>query len=565
VAATVRTPVELFADAAELATAGRAARWLDQLVDDGRLTEHQRARLAAEDGAGTLATLLRRVELAGHDPRQVLTDAVENRPLDDARQLTNVLHARITQTTNLDPVADTYADRIPAVDDPQWSAYLTALARAADNRQADLGSKVADEAPQWAVEALGPVPRDGAEREQWEQRAAGAAAYRELVGNDALAEALGPAPQPGQPEVYAAWRSAWRALGRPEADRAEGEMSTGQLRMRVRAYDREQAWAAPYVANELAGVRQAAASRRHDAALRAAEADADGDDGQRTRFCEQAEQAAALADVLDERIADLEAVDAARAHWYAHTAETRAAADRARAELSARQANDITLDAQGADATVTPDEWLAAHDDAIRAEDPHREITAEHDLTDVTAEREHDQATASASNEAEATRDDTDQERDAGAAAIHRPADDKESIVSRAVQQRPRIRVELEAPGPAPLDIRQEAINEPERADGHDPDIVRIPSSDETAESVRRAQRALAEMKQRQAIDAQHTADEARERDDELARWHADTDGADDRADGHVDHDTAEDNSEDQTERTGVDAGPVLELSALDD
>jgi hypothetical protein len=55
----IRIPAELFADATELATAGRTGRWLDQLVDDGHLTDNQRARIAVEDGGPTLARLLR--------------------------------------------------------------------------------------------------------------------------------------------------------------------------------------------------------------------------------------------------------------------------------------------------------------------------------------------------------------------------------------------------------------------------------------------------------------------------------------------------------------------------
>jgi hypothetical protein len=54
---------------------------LDQLVDTGHLTPDQRAQLAAEDGAASLGRLLRRVELAGLDPHQVLTDAITTRPL----------------------------------------------------------------------------------------------------------------------------------------------------------------------------------------------------------------------------------------------------------------------------------------------------------------------------------------------------------------------------------------------------------------------------------------------------------------------------------------------------
>ena len=97
--------------------------------------------------------------------------------------------------------------------------------------------------------------------------------YRELAGHDdRRADALGPAPQPGQAEAYAAYRAAWRALGRPEVDREETELSDGQLRMRVRAWEREKPWAPRYVGNELAGTRQAAAHQHRVAALRDAEA-----------------------------------------------------------------------------------------------------------------------------------------------------------------------------------------------------------------------------------------------------------------------------------------------------
>ena len=106
---------------------------------NGHLTTDQRVALAVEDGANTLTGLLRRVELAGHDPQQVLTDAISSRSLDDARQITNVLHTRITDRVDLDPIGNTFAEWTPKVDDPQWQEYLTTLARAADDRRDELG------------------------------------------------------------------------------------------------------------------------------------------------------------------------------------------------------------------------------------------------------------------------------------------------------------------------------------------------------------------------------------------------------------------------------------------
>jgi hypothetical protein len=382
-------------------------------------------------------------------------------------------------------------------------------------------------------------------------------------------------------------------------------MSTGQLHVRVRAYDREQAWAPAYVANELAGTRQAAQRHRHDATLRAAEATAatgDSGDTDRARLRAQAEQAAALADALDARVTELEAVDAARAHWYAHTAETRAAADRARAELSARQVAD---DPTAIEREVTADEWLDQHRAAVEAEDPHRPITDEHDLTDVIEARESDQRTArrrahdaKGVNGVDVAAANTD--RDNTPDRRHTSQDNAGDLVADATTRRaapaapklaectrrdnaahvapaatemsddlPGRRVLDHEPGPAPRDVRQEAADEPVRADGHDPDAVRVPSPRETTDSVRRAHRALAEMKQRQAIEDRRAADEARRRDDELARWNTDDHNA--HAADHLGTSTASDHdrehlTEDANNSDAThDLTPVLEVTTADD
>jgi hypothetical protein len=466
---------------------------------------------------------------------------------------------------------------------------------------------------------LGEVPKLGTEgRARWEESAATAAAHRELVDHDDPTDALGPAPKPGQTEAYASWRAAWRALGRPEADRAEAEMSTGQLRVRIRAYDREQAWAPPYVANELAGTRQAADKHRQDAAVRRAEAAAAataGDNETAAQRQREAADAAALADALDTRAGELEQADDVRARWYAHTAETRAAADRASAELAAREAaGAITADDQPAQ---TAEEWLAAHAAATLAEDPHREITTDHDLTDIVEAREYDQSAAVPADQLRPGEDDhtpdsqntpertaepdlggglpagdtihlSDTPQDARHAEEPTTAEASTSTLraksnqGNSSQRTAPAAADAHAvadaePGPAPRDIRQEAADEPDRDDGHDPDNVRVPSADETAESVRRAQRALAELRQRQAIEEQRAADEARERDDEIARWHADApdraaadeahhepDGrtADQSADSATDRDA---NPADERDDAAADMGPVLEVTPADD
>lgn len=348
--------------------------------------------------------------------------------------------------------------------------------------------------PIWAVEALGAPPTQDhvKARAAWEDRAASIAAYRELAGHDDETDPLGPAPKAGQVETYAAWRSAWHALGRPEADRAEAEMSTGQLRMRIRAYDREKAWAPDYVADQLAGTRQTADKHRQDATLWEAQAAATAEHHSAARLRDEAARSAALAEALEERARQLTEADEARAAWYVHTAETRAAAERAAAELSSRQAASPIEPRP-----VTAKEWLAVHDADARAEDPHRPITDDHELADTADQRARDQSDTRAEEP---------------------PA---------------------EPAGSPQRDIRQEAAEQEadkSPADDPDPDIVRVPTADETAESVRRAQRALHELKQRQANDARHTEDEAR---DEASRRHPEQQERENGNEAHVRKDPA--------------------------
>ncbi|WP_344420570.1 MobF family relaxase [Pseudonocardia ailaonensis] len=431
----VRTPADLFADAAQLAATARTSGWLDEIVLDGALALRDRSRIAAEDGAASLTRVLRSAELAGLDARQVLTEAVDDRSLDGARNATNVIYSRITDRHRFDPVGQTWADWTPKVDDAQWQNYLNDLARTADDRAAQLGLDAADAPPQWAVDAFGAPPEEMTARGEWAAEVGAIAAYREVRGHTGDADALGPAPAPGQVEAFAAYRAAWRSLGRPEIDREEIEMSDGQLRVRVRAAERESNWAPRYVANELAGTHQAADAQRRTAALRAAEAESSDD---RERLLRESGDATALAEVLDGRAAELQQVDDARSVWLAHTAATRAAGDRARAELALRHADEEP------EPVVTADEWLAAHRAEQGEDEKHREITEEYEL-DVPAHQR---------------------------------------------------------------DEPQRDIREQERDRGRTEDAVRVPSADETADALTRAQRALAEIEARDFHDAQEAAEE---------------------------------------------------------
>lgn len=464
-AASLRTAVELLNDGIEYATAGRTTRLLDELVDTGVLSAFDRVRLAAEDGGATLSQVLRRAEVAGYDPRQVLTDAVQQGSLTDARLLTNVIHHRITEATGLDPQGRSFRDWAPTVEDPQDQRYLSTLTERAETRRAELGDQVAAQQPQWAIESLGPLPVDPADRAVWIDKAATVAAHRELTGYTDPTQALGPPPKPGQVIEYACWRAGWDALDRPATTRAEQEMSTGQLHVRVRAANREAAWAPPFVADKLAGARQAAQARHQTAAILTAEADNTHDPTQRQQLIQQAAGAEAVAGVFDQQAQQLEKDDAARGAWLVETIHTRAAADRAKHELAARGATapeDVT----------TAQEWLAAHQQAMREEDAYREITDDTDLADLadaTADRDHDQRHGDA-------------------------------VVETGV-----------------ADIREHAAAQPAPVDE---DAVPVRSAQQTADSTDRARQALLEIQQRQAIEEQRLANEARMQ--ELARWHHD-------------------------------------------
>lgn len=469
-AQSLATIGERFADAAEQATAGRTATMLDRLTNDGALTRDQRAALAADDGTVSLARVLRQAEIAGHDPEQLLRDAVTSRELTGARSLASVMHHRISDNIDLQPTGDRYTDWTPKVDNPAWQHHLDDLATLAATRREQLGHDVAATRPQWAVDALGPLPDDEDERDGWVQRAATVAAHRELTGHDDATQALPGPPKQGQVEAYASWRAAWRALGRDDASRAEAEMSDGQLRARVRAYQREEAWAPHYVAPELSGTKQAARRHRGTAELRAAEAGNETDENRRAELELEALQARALADVLDRQAKQLEKADEIRADWYLHTAETRAAEQRARIELAARGVNP-----DSAERSASAEQWLAAHRAEQAIEDRHRQISAEHELTDLAEER--DQA--------------------------HR--------VVEPVPSADAAETNLD-------DIRDQAAGETKRAAQTDHNWTRVSTPNEAAGAIARAQRALGEIQQRERNDQRRADEEARSR--QLADWH---------------------------------------------
>jgi len=182
----------------------------------------------------------------------VLRQAIAARSLTGARDIARVLDARVRRLIEHRPAAAraTWADQVPATGDPELDDYLAELAAAMDDRAIRIGEHAARTRPSWVIEALGECPADPADRGHWQQHAAAIGAYRELYGYDSQADAIGPAPAMTSPEAWADWHTAFAALNQIGGIDLR-EVSDSQLRLRRHSFERELAWAPPYVADEL--------------------------------------------------------------------------------------------------------------------------------------------------------------------------------------------------------------------------------------------------------------------------------------------------------------------------
>jgi conjugative relaxase-like TrwC/TraI family protein len=442
----------------------RTDGWLDHLAADGVITPDERLAFATDQATDQLSRQLRAVEQAGHDPAQVLREAIEGRTLDGLRSVAQGVQGRISEShaDAMGPQAGVLGEVPPADVPATWQEHLAELREAAADRSRVLGSEVAAEPPAWAVEALGPVPADPLARADWEHRAGIVAGYREATGHDAPDQAIGASPGTSQPELRGAWHEAWVALGRPQAGQEERELSEGALRCRVQARARELAWQPRNVDAEMKATGLSVARHEQEAATLRAEAAAAVDPAEAERLSREADDRAQLAATMREVEAGLAEVAEQRAAWLVETAVTREIAERAQAEL-ANRGRDIGAEQD----RITAEEWLAAEAEARQADDPHREVSE----VDVL-----------------------DPERDAAMAEITDPADD------RVEQAEPVAEVEAADPvaevaeendmAPAepvaePDDDQAEAddVDDDQAAEESDPEPV-AEGADEAAEQV---------------------------------------------------------------------------------
>jgi hypothetical protein len=364
-------------------THARTGQLADQLAATGELSDRHRFALANDPATRSLSQLLRTAELAGHNPGDVLAATVTQKSLDGSRSVAQVLHARIRTDLagELTPRVTSFRDLIPTDVPAGHRPALERWADAADDRRRALGAAAAADPPVWS-RSLGPVPHDVLGRADWEQKAGWAGAYREWAASTAGGaldekDPLGAAPPTGLVDKHAIWQTAHDALGLIDGAAAEEEMTEGQLRARVAAYEREKRWAPAYVAGELEATYEALHRTQADAIIWAARADATTDPEQKSQLTAAAAEAHAEAQRYSNQIPQLEEADAARSAWYAHTASGRENATRARTALEIRG-----IDPDSPDDRVTAAEWLQAHLAEQTEADQHREIRDDHDLTD---------------------------------------------------------------------------------------------------------------------------------------------------------------------------------------
>ena len=326
-----------WAEATSIASHTRFHTMLDTLVAAKRLHPRLRDRIKEDEAAGVLQRLLRGCELAGHDPHQLLAEAIAERELGTAISPAEVLHWRITNriTDDMTPQGDTWTARTPHGTDPV-SQYAVALAQAMDHRTLELGRQHAEESPHWTLR-LGRPPSDVARRKEWIRRAGVVAGYREQyhIGDDR--HPLGACPPPALPDARAAWFAAWRALGKPTDLTAETLMNTTELVATVVGYDRARQWAPDWVAEPLRHHTQTGRLKTQDAQLLQAQAHVEPDP---QRQAQQRHAAAELSakSLEHQRVAsDLAAIDQARTAWHTHTDPLRHAARRAIDELRRRR------------------------------------------------------------------------------------------------------------------------------------------------------------------------------------------------------------------------------------
>ncbi len=315
------------------------------------------ARLSQDTTAPVFWATVKTTELSGIDPLDALKSTLEAREVDSCSDLGALLSWRLTEQKHMAWEPKRLANR--SVDDLPPASYLertTAsqslaqtslvtddlgtyarrLAVAMDERVSELGRRIGQDAPEWAVRHLGPVPAAGtSDREHWEERAGRVEAYREQYVTEAnkanVADPIGRRPSAlKSPQRYVDWRLANAALGLDRNPmRDVSRMPDELLRRAVKAWESELERGPEYVRPKLERAARDA-QRARGRVVRQLEALGGRTPGRHLQASiDEAEQ-------LKARHEELQAQQVVRDEWYEATAETRMTAREAEAELARR-------------------------------------------------------------------------------------------------------------------------------------------------------------------------------------------------------------------------------------
>jgi len=290
-------------------------------------------RIQMENGAPGLYQVLREAEAYGHDAEQLLTRAIHERPLYRVDDLAAVLRHRIERHLQPETASFSWSDRTPAISGP-LGQFRRELAGMMDAREREIGRQAAEQQPEWALEALGPVPDASyqEQRQEWERRAAHIGAWREIAG--LRQPGIGARPEGWLDRLL--WQRAARATGMDPELLDYRTASESTLRAWISRAARAMGWAPEYVAEDLGTARRLVRRHQSEAALAQARAEAASTEVEREQALAAMERSQRLAERMSARVEQLEELHEARTEWLQATAEIRHRAEMARAELARR-------------------------------------------------------------------------------------------------------------------------------------------------------------------------------------------------------------------------------------
>ena len=432
---------------------------------------------------GSVWALMREAEQLGHDPRALLTEAIGQRSMDDARDVAALLYDRVQNTVaRREPEREvdlsSYVARTPQLEDAR-AEHCMKLAEVIDARRDVLGEQAAVTPPAWALREIGPVPEEPLARMDWERRVGVIERFREERGITDDKTVIGPMPKIGGGRID--WEAAYIALGRPDdpVARANDE----QLRRMVDAYEREKAWAPRHVDEQMREAYQTRQAQQEQLAFQRAGLGGITDEQARRDAEQDIARREALIGTLDQQIGDLELINQGRDAWHNATVDTREAALAARAELERREAADaattrpdretqpeITEAAAAEQEQNEPQEQLRQDQEHTLARDDQRETGTAEPAIETVPDRgeqaqERDQEHApergaaeehtGAPVEQEQLRQGQEQERNEAQTAQTDPSPAPEAPVAEAEEQRDRGAVERET---APQERAEERL-----------------------------------------------------------------------------------------------------------